>query len=255
MRKKKGKMWKLLLKSLFLWAMIVFALPGVKTDAAKITLNKTSVSIYEGKTYKLALKNVTKGKKVTWKSSKKSVAVIKANGTSCTITGKKNGTAVISAKVGTKTYKCKVTVKKLPVALSAKTKTVNAGSSFTLSLQNTSSTAKWSVSNKKVLSLKKLGKNKYKISGLKAGKANVYAQIGKKKYTCAVTVKAKPASAKPAPTCVANQTVYVHDTNILDIPDCFIFIKNLDKNAAITNIKSSNTYIKAKKEMGWMLFR
>ena len=47
-------------------------------------------------------------KKVKWSSTKKSVATVNKKGV---VTAKKKGTAYIKAKVGKKTYKCKVTVK------------------------------------------------------------------------------------------------------------------------------------------------
>jgi len=249
-------MW---LGSLMLCMAFIFVMPGVSADAAKMSLSKKSVSIYKGKTYKLTLKNAVKGKKITWKTSKKSVAAIKANGAACTITAKKAGSATVSAKVGKKTYKCKVQVKNPPVSISAKKKTITAGTSFTLQLNNAASNAKWSVSSKKVLSIKKLGKNKYKVSGLKKGSAKVYAKIGRKKYTCAVTVKAKTAAVKKAPSCVARQTVYGYDNDYyfnekrpfflqnLVTTSNLIFIKNLDKNAKVIDIKSSNEYLFAEK--------
>lgn len=47
-------------------------------------------------------------KKVTWSSSKSSVASVSSKGK---VTSKSKGTATITAKVGTKTYTCKVVVK------------------------------------------------------------------------------------------------------------------------------------------------
>lgn len=261
MREKRNKSIKWLLEHLFLVMLAVLILPGVKTEAAaKVSLNKTNVSVYKGESYNLEVKNVKKGTKVTWKTSKSSVAAIKASGTSCKVTGKKAGTAVVSAKIGKKTYKCKVTVKNLPVALSAKTKSLKTGENFTISLNNASSTAKWSVSNNKILKLKKLGKNKYQVNGLKAGTAKVYAKIGSKKYTCTVTVKAVTSTAGKVPSCVAQQTVYAQgsfggpwasgEMDNLTLPSQFIFIKNLDAAAKITDIKSSNPNIAARKRDG-----
>ena len=72
-----------------------FSVPGLKVEAAaKVRMNKTRVSIYKKKTCRLVMRNVKAGTKVTWKTSKSSMASIKAKGTSCTVTGKKDGTAV-----------------------------------------------------------------------------------------------------------------------------------------------------------------
>jgi len=46
-------------------------------------------------------------KKVTWKSSKKSVATVSRKGK---VTAKKKGSAVITAKANGKSYKCNVTI-------------------------------------------------------------------------------------------------------------------------------------------------
>ena len=46
--------------------------------------------------------------KVKWSSSNKKVATVNSKGK---VVAKKKGTAKISAKVGGKTYRCKVTVK------------------------------------------------------------------------------------------------------------------------------------------------
>lgn len=79
-------------------------------------LNKTKVTITAGKTTTLKVKNLSKKVKVTWKSTKKSVATVSSKGK---VKAKKKGTAFIKAtfkykksgKLVKKTLKCKVTVK------------------------------------------------------------------------------------------------------------------------------------------------
>lgn len=84
----------------------------VKVEAStKVKLNKKTLTLKKGATYKLKVKGTSK--KVTWKSSKKKIATVSSNGK---VTAKKVGKTVISAKVGGKTYKCKVTVKKKTTA-------------------------------------------------------------------------------------------------------------------------------------------
>lgn len=75
-------------------------------EAATVKLSATKKTLTKGKTY--TLKMLGTKKKVTWKSSKTSVATVNSKGK---VTAKKAGTATITAKVGTKTYKCKITVK------------------------------------------------------------------------------------------------------------------------------------------------
>lgn len=68
-------------------------------------------------------------------------------------------------------------------------------------------------------------------------------------------------AAVKKPTCVAKQTVYVtgaygglrirdNSKNILSLPNCYIFIKDLAPNAKISDIKSSNAKITAAKREG-----
>ena len=94
--------------------------------AAKTKISKTSVSITAGKKYTLKVTGTKK--KVTWSSSKKSVATVSSKGV---VTAKKKGTATITAKVSGKKYTCKVTVKakpkKVKIAI-AKDTTGNTGS-------------------------------------------------------------------------------------------------------------------------------
>ena len=74
--------------------------------AAKVKLNATKKTLNVGKTYTLKLKNA-KGK-VTWKSSKKSVATVTSKGKVKAVAA---GTATITATNKKKSYKCKITVK------------------------------------------------------------------------------------------------------------------------------------------------
>lgn len=103
------KTWKKNLAILFIVSMLVSALPTNVQAASKseIKLSKKSLTLYVGKTATLKLKGTKKTPK--WSSSKKSVATVTKKGK---IKAKKKGTTVITAKLGKKKYKCKVTVKK-----------------------------------------------------------------------------------------------------------------------------------------------
>ena len=82
-------------------------IPTINVSAAKkVKLNKTKATIYVGKTVTLKLKN--NKAKVKWNSSNKKVATVTSKGK---VKGKKAGKATITAKVGKKKYKCKITVK------------------------------------------------------------------------------------------------------------------------------------------------
>lgn len=78
--------------------------------AAKIRLSQTKVTLTEGKSKTITVKNRKKGQSLKWSSSKKSVAVVSEKGR---ITAKAPGQAVIKVKVGKsgRTLSCKVIVK------------------------------------------------------------------------------------------------------------------------------------------------
>ncbi|MCH5266006.1 MAG: Ig-like domain-containing protein [Lachnospiraceae bacterium] len=82
--------------------------PGVETKA-KTGISKSEATIFTGEQLQLNLKGTKK--KVTWKSSKKSVATVDKEGV---VTGKKKGKCVIKASSGGKNYNCQLTVKTLP---------------------------------------------------------------------------------------------------------------------------------------------
>ena len=160
---------------------------AVTVEAAsknKAKLSKSSVSLQVGKNYTVKL-NGAGSKKVKWSVSKKSVATIKGNGSSCNIKAKKAGTTYVTAKLGKKKYKCKVKVKALPVSLSQESALVSVDGHFDLSLRNTKSKVKWSTSNKKVATVASNGQ----IMAKAKGTAYITAKSGRKYVRIKITVK------------------------------------------------------------------
>lgn len=90
--------------SLFLVLLLIVGLIPTTASAA-VKLNKTTISLTEGDTY--ALKVSGTKSKITWTSSKKTVATVSSKGV---VTAKKAGSATITATVSSKKYTCKVTV-------------------------------------------------------------------------------------------------------------------------------------------------
>lgn len=98
---------KKLMVIMLTFAMSLSLMP-VQTDAAKkVKLNRSSLTLYVGKSAKLTVKNTTN--KVKWASSKRSVATVTQSGS---VKAKGRGNCRITAKVGAKKYICKLTVKK-----------------------------------------------------------------------------------------------------------------------------------------------
>ena len=86
--------------------------PDTQVALQSISLNQTSVTLEAGNQAKLSVtynpSNTTESKDVTWTSSNPSVATVDTSGV---VTAKAAGSATITAKVGSKTASCAVTVK------------------------------------------------------------------------------------------------------------------------------------------------
>lgn len=82
------------------------AAKSVKITMGNPYLSKTSISLNAGVKYGLKLCDTTQ--KAVWSSSNSAVAAVSSSGV---VTGKKAGTATVTAKIGGKSYTCKVTVK------------------------------------------------------------------------------------------------------------------------------------------------
>lgn len=81
------------------------------------------------------------------------------------------------------------------VTLSTKKLTIKVGQSKKLKLRNNKKKVKWTAtSGKKNITLKSKKKTGVTVAGRKNGTAKVQAKVGKKKYTCKVTIKDKAAS-------------------------------------------------------------
>ena len=103
MKNMKRRMLSLLLVlALFSWMIGTGNVSEAKTT---VCLNKKKVTLKVGGRTTLKLKNYKK--KVTWSSSKKSVATVSSKGV---VRAKKKGTAKITARAGKKKYVCRVRV-------------------------------------------------------------------------------------------------------------------------------------------------
>lgn len=101
-----GKMKKLISATLvFCLVISSMLIHPLDSQAATARLNKKTASLRVGKTTQLRVYGTKK--KITWRSSKKSVAEVSAAGK---VTAKKLGTASIYAKFSGKKLTCKITV-------------------------------------------------------------------------------------------------------------------------------------------------
>ena len=168
-------------------------------DAESIKLNVTAKTVYTGSKFTLKatvtpeLASITND--VDWSSSKEAVATVD-NGV---VTAKKAGSAVITAKVGTVTATCKVTVRQhvTSVKLNATSKVLYNGKATTLKAtvypSNASNKAvTWKTSNSKVATVNAKGV----VTAKKPGYAyiTVTTKDSNKTARCKVTVKAQKAT-------------------------------------------------------------
>ena len=100
-------------KMLLLFLLLAVIVPGT-TVFAKVRLSKTRVTIETGRKVTLKVKGTKK--KVSWSVSGKKLVTITTKGkkrqTAVIKAGKKSGTCYVTAKVGKKKLRCKITVKK-----------------------------------------------------------------------------------------------------------------------------------------------
>lgn len=216
---------KKLLFALLVAVLTVAAVPAIQSgyngtsdvyaaSKSKVKINKTKATLVKGgSTLKLKISGTRK--KVTWKSSKPSVAKVSKKGV---VTAKKKGTATITAKVGSKKLKCKVKVEE--PKLTSKT-TINTGALKTLKVSGTTLKVTWKSSNTGIVKVSKKGK----IVGVKPGTATVTATVATKKLKCNVTVKDPDPTKKITYKVIGKykNDLYVSVTNNNSIPVNFEF--------------------------------
>lgn len=220
-------------------------LPGqvsVVQAATNIKINRTQATLIRGQAIQLKLTGA-KGK-VIWSSSNPKAAVVNASGK---VTAKAKGTAVIRAKFRNKSYTCKIQVETPTISKTSLSLYTNG--SYTLKMSGTRQKVSWQSSKPSVATVNSKGI----ITAKKTGTVMITAVVSNRKYTCKVVVKQKSISTNKVPVCATSQTIYargVGDTfDSLQLPNCFIYIKNLDKNAKVTDIKSTNSKFEASKRV------
>lgn len=128
--------------------------------------------------------------------------------------------------------------------LSASKKTLTVGDTYTLTMKKNKKTVTWSTSKSAVVQIQKVNNNSVKLIAKKSGSAKITAKIGKKKYTCKVTVKAAPKLNKKFVTLMKGKSVKLKLTGGSGKAKW----KNSDKSVVSMKKVSKNVYkITAKK--------
>lgn len=211
---------------------------------AKVKLNKTSLTLGKGESYKL-----TANGKVTWSSSNKSIVSVSSSGK---ITAKKSGTAVVSAKnsYGKKAV-CKITVKNAPssISLNKTNLTLGIGETYNIdAILNTgtaSYTTKYTSNNKSVASVvSTTGLVTAKNTGTAVITATTYNGI---KANCKITIKEAPKALSLNKT---NLTLGIGETYDLDsyLPKgtAAYHIKYTSNNTTAASVAASGGLVTAK---------
>ena len=146
-----------------------------------VQLNKSTATLYRGNAIQLKA-TISSSAKPTWKTNKKSVALVDATGT---VTAIKHGVAIITATVDGVTQTCEITVQPPEITLSSTELTLKKGSSATLSASVSSGNpTTWTSSNSNIVSVNAYGD----VKALQKGKAYIYAAEDGTKVRCSVTV-------------------------------------------------------------------
>lgn len=154
----------------------------IKVQKTKIQLSQKEISLENGHSAKLKVTSST-GHPVTFRSNKKSVAVVDEHGN---ITAKKPGTAVITATVDKTKAECKVIVRKPAVSLSKSSISLYRNDKFRLSVKSTStSIPKWKSNKRSVAVVDQDGT----VTAVKNGTAVITVTVDGVSKNCKVTVK------------------------------------------------------------------
>jgi uncharacterized protein YjdB len=146
-----------------------------------IRLNKSSITLFRGQSFQLSA-DVSSSVIPSWKTNKKSVAIVDATGT---VTAIKHGSAVITATVDGVSKTCEIIVQKPDITLTANELTVKRGSKTSLmAIVSSGNLPTWSSSNTNIISVNSKGV----ITALSKGKAYIYASEDGTKVRCIVTV-------------------------------------------------------------------
>lgn len=169
MREKKNK-FQMLSVALCMLILAFVCFSGTVEAASKVKLNKSSATIFIGKTVTLKVRNSSK--EVKWSSSNEKIATVSDKGV---VKGLKAGKVTIKAKAGSKTLQCKVTVGSI-YSVSTKNVTINKTGKIILTFKKPNVKLNYNT-NARILSCKwgkwNEGKVPLRITGVREGTAKI----------------------------------------------------------------------------------
>ncbi len=154
----------------------------VTVKAPSVKLSKSSAKLYRKQALKLSVSSTSKSTP-KWKSNKKSVATVDANGL---VTAIKHGTAMITVTVDGVSKTCEIIVEKPTIRFKPDTLTLNKGQVYTPVVTVSSGlTPEFTSSNTNIVTVDANGK----IIARQSGKAYIYASEDGTKESLIVTVR------------------------------------------------------------------
>jgi len=218
--------------------------PEATSVPVKVTLNKTSATIYTSGTKTVQLKATVSGASTPAVFSSSNTKVAKVSNTGL-VTAVTPGTATITVKVGGVKANCKITVKKANLSINKATETLftTGKKTFQLTAKTVGASQKvtYVSSNTKVLKVSSSGK----VTAISTGKATVKVSANGLVKNCVITVK-KPVLtvSKSNVTVKRNKTVSL---SVKATPATNITYKSSNEKVAKVSKKGVVTGVKAGK--------
>lgn len=192
---------KIITLSTMLFVGCAFTLPAATGTleshaASKVKISKTKATVIKGKTLTLKVKGTKK--KAKWSSSKKSIVTVNSKGR---VTARKAGGATITAKIGRKKYRCKVSVKNPTTKLNKTSIKLAPKGTYKLSATSdgVSKKASWKSYKTSVATVNSAGT----VTAKAIGTAIITAKMNGVSKSCKVTVSA-PVGSKYNPADARN---------------------------------------------------
>lgn len=204
----------------------------VDVQAATVSLNKRSTSVYIGKTTQLKVKNYTG--KIRWSSSNTSIATVSSTGK---VKGKKAGTVTISARAGKKTLKCKVSVRSV-IRVSPKEIYLDGTDDATITVTlKKNCDVSYSVSNSGIISCS------WDDDWYKGGKETYLYVTGERTGTTYITITNKYNNEKARIKVVVDTTVKVEGVNISSSSESLYVGDSVNLSAEVYPSNATDTEI------------
>lgn len=226
--------------------------PPVVTPSIRpsITLNKTSVTLYETGKNTAQLKASVQGqsKTVTYTSSNSKIAKISSTGT---ITAIKHGTAIITAKANNVTATCKVVVKATSLKLNRSEAVIYIVKKNTVQMKHTttgySKTISYTSSNSKVATVNRTGK----VTAKKAGSATITIRANGRTAKCKIIVKNPTLTVTKSKVTIRRKSktalkVKATPSNKVTFTSSNSKIATVSKSGVVTGIRTGTATIKIK---------